>query len=42
MGNGAAIKDFLASHPVDEHFANDAAVAPTTVTDETSAAWHDD
>lgn len=41
-GNGAAIKDFLADHPVDEGFADDVAAARETVTDEMSATWHDD
>lgn len=41
-GNGAALKDFLASHPVDEDFAEDVTSAREAVTEELSAAWHDD
>lgn len=41
-GNGAAIKDFLASQTVDEDFAADVASARQSTTDELSAAWHDD
>lgn len=40
-GNGAAIKEFLAAHPVDEEFASDVASARETVTDELSATWRD-
>ncbi|MDT0320002.1 type II toxin-antitoxin system Phd/YefM family antitoxin [Streptomyces millisiae] len=41
-GNGAAIKEFLATHPVDEDFADDVTTARENVTDEMSATWHDD
>ncbi|MGP3967017.1 type II toxin-antitoxin system Phd/YefM family antitoxin [Streptomyces sp. 6N223] len=41
-GNGAAIKDFLDSHPVDEEYARDVDSARDVVTDEMSAAWRDD
>ncbi|MGO4754725.1 type II toxin-antitoxin system Phd/YefM family antitoxin [Streptomyces sp. 2MCAF27] len=41
-GNGAAIKDFLASQQVDEDFADDVASARESVTDEMSATWHDE
>lgn len=41
-GNGAALKDFLASHPVDEDFAADVAATREDVTDEPSATWRDD
>ncbi|RKN47274.1 type II toxin-antitoxin system prevent-host-death family antitoxin [Streptomyces hoynatensis] len=41
-GNGAAIKEFLAEHPVDEDFPDDVAAARESITDEMSGAWHDD
>lgn len=41
-GNGAALKDFLASHPVDEDFAADVAAVRESVTDEPGATWRDD
>ncbi|TDC75551.1 type II toxin-antitoxin system Phd/YefM family antitoxin [Streptomyces hainanensis] len=41
-GNGAAIKDFLAAHAVDEDYAGDVAAARDSVTDEMSTTWHDD
>lgn len=41
-GNGAAIREFLASHRVDDGFADDVAAARESVTDELSATWPDD
>lgn len=40
-GNGAAIRDFLASRRLDEDFAADVASVREVVTDEMSATWHD-
>lgn len=41
VGNGAAIRNFLASRTVEEGFAEDVASARQSTTDELSAAWHD-
>lgn len=41
-GNGAMIRDFLTSHPVDEDYADDVEAAREVVTDEMSATWRDD
>ncbi|NLU73911.1 type II toxin-antitoxin system Phd/YefM family antitoxin [Streptomyces sp. HNM0575] len=41
-GNGGALMDFLAAHPVDEDFERDVASARDSVTDEMNATWPDD
>ncbi|WP_220729745.1 type II toxin-antitoxin system Phd/YefM family antitoxin [Streptomyces radicis] len=41
-GNGGTIRQFLASHPVDEDCARDIEAAREIATDELSGAWHDD
>ncbi|MFE0133234.1 type II toxin-antitoxin system Phd/YefM family antitoxin [Streptomyces sp. NPDC059037] len=40
-GNGAALKDFLAAHPVDDSFADDVLAAREITTDELGASWPD-
>ncbi|SCK48876.1 type II toxin-antitoxin system Phd/YefM family antitoxin [Streptomyces sp. WMMB 322] len=41
-GNGGALMDFLAAHPVDEDFEADVTSARDSVGDEMSATWPDD
>ena len=40
-GNGAALKEFLATHAVDDDYAEDALSARELTTDELGATWPD-
>ncbi|WP_241027985.1 type II toxin-antitoxin system Phd/YefM family antitoxin [Streptomyces verrucosisporus] len=40
-GNGAALKEFFATHHFDESFADDVAAVRDLLTDEVSASWPD-
>ncbi|MBB5786070.1 type II toxin-antitoxin system Phd/YefM family antitoxin [Jiangella mangrovi] len=41
VGNGAAVKEFLALHAPDEDFASDVAAVRELVTEDVSSAWPD-